>query len=245
MLKKILESLDGLDEKYHDLYEKQSDGKFHLKIEDDDGEELKRAKEHEVNARKDAEKKARELADQLKAVQADIKKLNDEKDDSHRKSGDVESLEASWQKKYSEREGDLQSKLDTVQSALQGQMVDNVARQMATKLAGDNADIIMPHIHNRLSVELDDDGHAKTRVLDAEGKASSYTTEELEKEFFTSERFAPIVVGSKAKGGGATGARGGDHKRKFSEMSSAEKVALKRKNPDEYRRLRDVEGSKQ
>lgn len=245
MLKKILENLDGVDEKYHGLYEQKADGKFHLKLENDDADELRRAKEHEKTARQEAERKEREAREQITQLQKDLKAMQDAKDDGHRKDNNVEALDASWQTKYTQREAELNGSIEKLQGALKNQLVDNVAQTMAAKLAGENSEIIMPHIHRRLSVEIGESGEAKTVVLDATGTRSALTVEELEKEFFTSDKFAPIVIASKAKGSGATGAdRGGDHKRKFSEMSSAEKVALKRKDPEVYRRLRDADVAK-
>ena len=55
-------------------------------------------------------------------------------------------------------------------------LVDNVAQSLATKLAGDSAALIVPHIKSRLAVE---DG--KTRVVDATGQLSALTIDELEK----------------------------------------------------------------
>lgn len=241
MLKKIIDKLDSVDEKYRDLYAKGADEKFHLGVEDDDGEELRRAKEHEKAARKAAEEKAKKAQEDLDKTNEALKKLQEAQDDKHRQAGDVESLEKSWQEKFSTREAELTQQASQLQAVIEKQMVDNVAQSTASELAGENAAILLPHIKGRLSVEVVD-GEARTRVLDKSGKPSALTVEELKNEFFTSDSFAAIIIGSKANGSGASGGQrgGGATKKKFSEMSASEKVAYKRKHGDEaYRRLKE------
>ncbi|MEX5734662.1 hypothetical protein [Providencia hangzhouensis] len=85
-------------------------------------------------------------------------------------------------------------------------MVDNVAQTLATKLAGDAAPLIMPHIKSRLSVE-----EGKTRVVDSAGHPSAFTIDDLEKEFRSNQLFAPVIIGSKATGTGEVKAVKGSH----------------------------------
>ena len=61
MLKRILETLDGLDETMAKLYKKGEDGKFHLDVEEEtSGDGLKSALQKERKAREDAEKALKE-----------------------------------------------------------------------------------------------------------------------------------------------------------------------------------------
>jgi hypothetical protein len=48
-----------------------------------------------------------------------------------------------------------------------------------------------------------------TVVKDSEGKPSALTVDELKKEIMADAAFAPLIVGSKATGGGASGGKGG------------------------------------
>lgn len=237
-LKKIITSLDGVEEKYHDLYEKQADGKFHLKMEDDDAAALKAAKEHEKTQRKAAEAKLKEFEDKLEAEKAKAKK---EKEDAARNSGDLEAIEKSWEEKLEAERAKNKAEVASLTRALQGEKVEGVAQTMATDLAGKNALLILPHIERRLKVEVTSEG-AKTRVLDASGAPSAMTVEELKEEFFTNPLFAAIILGSKANGSGANGGQdGGAGKKKFSDASPAEKVAYKKKHGSEaYQRWRDA-----
>jgi hypothetical protein len=237
-LKKLLTTLDGVDEKYHDLYEKQADGKFHLAVEDDDTAALKSAKDHEKAQRKLVETQLKEVQDKLDAAEAAKKK---KKDDDARSTGDVEALEKSWQEKFDKQKADNAAETARLTKALQGEKVEGVAQAMATKLAGKNALLILPHIERRLKVEIGTDG-AKTRVLDAAGVPSALTVKELEEEFFTNPLFESIILGSEANGSGANGGQNsGAGKKKFSDASPAEKVTYKKKNGSEaYQRWRDA-----
>lgn len=241
MLKKIIDSLEGLDEKYHDLYEKQADGKYHLKVEDDDAAAIKRARDHEKEARQTAEAEIKELK---KTVQ----ELKDAQDTGHRKSGDIEALEKSWQEKLATKEAELNERIKTLETALSNEMAGSVATSMAAELAGKNSSLLLPHIERRLTSEVVD-GVAKTVVLSEKGERSALTVEELKKEVLSNDLFKPILLGSQANGSGASGGQGGGadqtKNRKFSELSSAEKVALKRKDPDSYEKLRDEHRAEQ
>ena len=131
---------------------------------------------------------------------------------------------------------DLDGAEDT--SALKTQMVDSVAMRMATEIAGDNAEIILPHITRRLSAEVVD-GKAVTRVLDADGAVSALKPEELQKEFLSNDRFSAIVVASRASGSGAGGGRkgGGATSKRLSEMSATEEAKFANEKPAEYQQM--------
>jgi hypothetical protein len=71
-----------------------------------------------------------------------------------------------------------------------------------------SAKALLPHIERRLSVEQRD-GKPVVVVLDAQGKLSAATLDELKAEIANDAAFAPLIAGSKASGGGAGGAGGG------------------------------------
>ncbi|MBD2826708.1 hypothetical protein [Xenorhabdus szentirmaii] len=120
-----------------------------------------------------------------------------------RKNGDIEALEKSWAEKLSTREKELLAQLSEKDGSLRTLLVDNVAQSLATKLAGDSAPLIIPHIKSRLAVE-----EGKTRVVDVGGQPSALTIDELEKEFRSNQLFAPVIIGSKATGTGGDGGKG-------------------------------------
>lgn len=219
-LKFEVDSLDGLDEALAGLYEKHGD-KFRLKVEGiDPADELKEALRKEREERKAAKER----------VEALEREARERAEESARKSGDIEALEKSWQDKLAKREAELleQSK------GLQSQLVELTVGATAQKLAGDlavpgSADVLLPHIKSRLTYQ---DG--KLAVLDADGKPSASTVDELANEIRNDKRFAPLIVASRADGGGASGSRGGGAATlKRSQMSAAEKREFIEKNGQE------------
>ncbi|AWQ81531.1 hypothetical protein [Pseudomonas aeruginosa] len=202
-LKFQLDSLEGVDESVAALYV-EKDGKFVLGIEG-------LPQQEDVSGLK---AKIQELLDEKKA-EADKRKAAEEqarleREEALRKSGNVEELEKSWSEKYSRREAELTSALETERATLQGQIRDLTVGRTATEIATTlavpgSAKALLPHIERRLSVEQRD-GKPTVVVLDAAGKLSAATLDELKAEFTNDPAFAPLIAGSKASGGGAGGA---------------------------------------
>ncbi|MNF70898.1 hypothetical protein D3C84_528290 [compost metagenome] len=122
----------------------------------------------------------------------------------------MEELEKSWTEKYNRREAELTGQLESTNSALQGQIRDLTVGRTATDIATTlaipgSAKALLPHIERRLSVEQRD-GKPTVVVLDASGKLSAATLDELKAEFTNDPAFGPLIAGSKASGGGAGGA---------------------------------------
>lgn len=198
---------------------------------------LKRAKDHEAQKRKDADKKAKELQEKLDEVNEELTTLRDEK----AKGGDaVSQAEKKLQEKHAKEVKKLQDEAAALSKALQEHAVENVARGLATELAGDNAELLIPHIQRRL-VGGFKDGKVNTSVLDASGAESALTVEELKKEFSTSPKFSAVLVASKGSGAGGTGPRkgagGAPGAKKLSEMTATEEAAFANQNPAEYQRM--------
>ena len=179
-------------------------GSYLLEVEgDEDSGALKRAKDHEKEQRKSAEKKVKDLTDQLT-------ELTEERDGLLKGAipkGDVEKLENSYKKKHADREAELGTQINGLTAQLQTILVDNVAQQMASELSTAPV-LLLPHIRSRLKAEVVE-GKFVTRVVDAEGKPSALTLADLKKDFACNKDYAAIITGSKASGGGAGGSGGG------------------------------------
>jgi hypothetical protein len=156
---------------------------------DEDTGALKRAKDREVQLRKEAEKKARELEDRLGEIEGD----------DARKKGDIATLEKSWQSKLEKQREEYDAKLSKLTGHTTKSLVDNVAMSIAAKLSKAPS-LLLPHIKARLQADFEGD-EPRTRVLDRDGKPSALTIEELEKEFVANADFSAIMIGSKATGG--------------------------------------------
>lgn len=233
MFKYQLDSLDGLDEGARAFYE-EKDGKFQLKVEgipqgeDVSGlkakiDELLSEKKTEAEKRKQAEENARKAAEE-----------------AARKNGDVEALENSWREKLTKREQELLSERESLASQIKELTVGRAATDLAAELAVQgSAKALLPHLQARLSMDIRD-GKPTVVVLDANGKPSAATLEELKAEFVNDPAFAPLIVGSKASGSGASGAKpGGGAAKKFDEYTGAELSAIRKSDPALYERLKN------
>jgi hypothetical protein len=206
MLKFQLDTLEGVDEAVRALYT-EKDGKFVLGIEglpqQEDVSGLKAKVDELLGEKKAAEKKAREAEEAARL----------EREELARKSGNVEELERSWTEKFTRREAELTGTLEQERATLSGQIRDLTVGRTATDIASalavqGSAKALLPHIERRLSVEQRD-GKPVVVVLDAQGKLSAATLDELKAEISNDAAFAPLIAGSKASGGGAGGAGGG------------------------------------
>lgn len=167
-------------------------------------DKLLAAKNHEKTARQAAEKAARDL-------QASLDALTEERDGLLRGAipkGDVEKLENSWKDKMTKREKELAAQIDAANGTLQTLLVDNVAQAIASEIST-APKVMMPHIQKRLKTEKNAEGKFETRVLDAEGKVSALSVDDLKEEFRLHPDFKTIITGSKASGGGAGGGGSG------------------------------------
>jgi len=201
---------------------------------------LKRAKDHEKEQRKAAEKTAKDLQDQLAA-------LTEERDGLLKGAipkADVEKLENSYKSKFTAREKELNAQIEAANGSLQRLLVDNVAQTLATKISK-SPTVIMPHIKSRLRAEKNTAGQYETKVVDKDGNISALTVEDLEKEFIDNKDFAPIITASRGSGGGAGGSNGGGGAapKSLKDFKSAtEEAQFANQNPAEYQRL--VEAAK-
>jgi hypothetical protein len=168
-----------------------------------------RLKEHQeklLGETKTAKQERQEAAKRMKELEDQLASINDDKS---RKAGDVDALEKSWQEKLSKRETELKGEVEQHQAWLKEQMVTGVASGIAAEIAVQgSAKALQPHLTSRLSMEVRD-GKPTTVVLDAEGKPSAMTVDELKAEFSNDPAFAPLIVASKASGGGASGGGNG------------------------------------
>lgn len=224
-LKLEIDTLEGVDESVKGLYEQQGD-KFRLKVEgveDVSGLKAKNAELlAELKAKAAREKEASEAA--RKAAE-----------DAAKKSGDVEALEKSWQDKLAKSLAERDEKLSKYEQQINDLTVGQTASSLASELAvTGSAAVLMPHIKARLGMDVRD-GKAVAVVLDKEGKPSALTVDELKAEFLSDPAFAPLIVGSKATGGGAAGGRSGLPKASQGDLGGdkAKRVAaLKQRFPD-------------
>lgn len=220
---------DALSDEHKALY-KKADGAEHFDLDLEPGEVpdvdgLKR-KNAELLEEKKAEQRRREAAELERA----------------KKDGDVTALETSWQTRLDTEVGAERAKVTGLEAQLQALTVGRAATELAAELAVvtngvSSAKALLPHIEKRLSMEVGQDGVAKVRVLDADGKPSAKTLDQLKDEFRADPVFAPLIQASKAGGSGADGGKGGGGAvtKAFADLSETERVALFREDPVKFK----------
>lgn len=122
-------------------------------------------------------------------------------EEAARKSGDVSALDKSWQEKYAKAEADYGAKLAAAEKQLQTVLVDNVAQKAAIDIAVDAecAELLADKLRGSLGL-AEVDGKMQTVVLDADGKRSALTVDELKKQLIA--KYPRLVKGNPAGGAG-------------------------------------------
>lgn len=229
----VIDTLDGVGEEIKSFYAEQ-DGKFVLNVAEFTAAQVEKstsglkAKVDELlGEKKTAAAKAKEAEAAAQAA----------KDEAARNSGDVEALEASWQAKLNaaiaEKDGAIGALQGSVEKLTVGQQATAIAAEMAVQ---GSASVLERIVRDRLTVEMTENGPL-VRVLDAAGKPSASSIDELKKELAGDEALKPILVGSKASGGGAASANGGAgagntvEASKLETMTPAEKADFFKANP--------------
>lgn len=192
MKRKITKAeFEALNEVLKGEYEEKN-GAYYAKIEDDHDAitSIKQAKENEVNAHKETKKRLKEFEDKAKLAE----------DEHLRKSGDVKAIEESWSKKYSSREAELLSKIETFQTKTKNSVKDGAISKLAAKLCKPDAHrIFSKSVSDRFDVEIVDDNF-NLRILDKDGKPSALSIEDFEKELLADKEFSAIIVRNQASG---------------------------------------------
>lgn len=220
-------SLDDVNESLRNLYE-EKDGEFVLKVaglpEPEDVSGLKANYARLMDEKKEQQRLARE-------AQAEKDRLAEE---AARKTGDIATLEASWQAKFQEREAQLLAEAKSHQDKVLKLTVGSEAQKLAQKLAVQgSSDVLLPHIKHRLY--LKDDG--SVGVLDSQGGLSAATIEDLEKEFRTNAAFKPLLAADCGSGGGATGGFGGGAVKKREDYTEQEMREMLDREPAKFKQI--------
>ena len=170
------------------------------------------------NAKRDEEEKGlkskvEELISERKADQAKAKEAEEAAaraaEEAAKKSGDVEALEKSWGEKLTKAVEDKDTQIADLLKTVDGLTIGAKATEIAAELAVQgSASVLERIVRDRLSVEMTENGPL-VRVKDAQGQPSAASLEDLKAELANDEALKPLIVGSKASGGGAAGANGG------------------------------------
>ena len=171
-------------------YKKVADGHYQLDVSGaEDIAPLKSALDK-------LKKERGELKATLDKIEADKRTAEDS---AARASGDIAALDKSYQSKMSELERQVADAKAQFKSYLFSNLLEKTASEIAKEISNSPA-LMKLAIEKRLRV--DDSGEEPTlRVLDAHGKVSALSLEDLKKELREDSAYAKVVIASKATGG--------------------------------------------
>lgn len=186
----------------------------------EDLEGLKRQNQTLLDEAKEAKRLRRE-ADE---------KLEREKLEAAKAKGDFEQLYASSEQALAAE----RARLAELTTSIERRDLTSAASKIATGIAdGENAEILAEFVQRRLKIV-----EGQVKVTDASGNLTIATLEDLAKEFQQAPRYASLVRGTQANGGGATGGKGGGATKTWDQMTGMERVELRRTNPAEHARMK-------
>ncbi len=235
-MKKVIKALTDVIEAYRSEYVAAADGTFVLAVE---GEE-------DTSALKNAYERTKV---ELKDVRTERDKLKTEKETAEAAalvaSGDIKAIKESYDNKITALENAQKEAAKKAERAIteakKVEIADTIAKDISTVPL-----MMRDQVMKRLKVTLQDDVPVPL-VLDKDGKASAMSLEELKAELLANKEFAPILIASKAKGGGAgtqqsngppgTGSSGGDTPAKqLAKMTDMERSDWFRRDPDGFKK---------
>lgn len=221
------EEFDELSDNIKEFYE-EANGSYVLPLEEDDS--LKTALQKERDLHKETKNKNEERVRELERQIEEIKQQSEAKhQEKAKENGDFESLLKSSEQKRQE----IEEKYTQLSQQIAQEKLEHEASKIANKIGNtpENAELLAHFIKQRL--KYSDEG---LKVTDEKGNATISTVDELEKEFMESNKFASLVKGSQASGGGATGSGSGGAKT-FYDYSERELTEIANSNPAKFQEI--------
>jgi hypothetical protein len=206
------------------------------------GEKIKVVKlsEHEesvaglkfTNSQLKSEKTAEQ--EKLNEVQAKLQAEEEAKrqaeEEAARKAGDYEKLNRLME----ERQGEEKQKYQQLLSDIGKEKTNGALNDLVTRHGAGGE--YNEDLRDLLKVRFEFDYDHETKAVKVSGDSVS-SIEELEQKLKSDARYARYLAGSKASGGGSTGSTGaGASTKNPKDMNEAERLQLKRDNPEAFRK---------
>lgn len=242
MIKFFVKDLNDVDEAYRAMYRK-CEGGYQLDVNADDipdVQRLKRNKDEILEEKRAEQEKRRKAEEELAAKQHDEEKAKAQTREEFEKLLDKE------RERNAAKASELQAKLDATSSQLKDTLVKSTIDTLAVELAGEDAELIKPHIAARIGVE-EVDGKMKISIKGKDGQASTLTVEQLGSEFRGDKMFASVITGRSSSGAGTASKGAGfgaSENEKFfdpksPDFSITKQIELEDSNPTLYKELSD------
>lgn len=199
---------EALSDDRKELYKENPSrkGEYILDMDDPDNE-LRTALDRTKQEKTELQTKLDEITAKLEELEA---KGGDKDKDKKNEVDALEALKKSYETKIAKMTGDATAAAEKSRKQIVKLLADSKASEIATKISK-VPKLMSRAIRDRLDVDLSGD-EPKLTVLDADGKPSAFTLEDLEQEFVANAEYADIIIASKASGGdtGRGGQGGGN-----------------------------------
>jgi hypothetical protein len=218
-LEREVESLEGVDERFHGLYAEQ-DGKFVLDgdifegfVPADEVEGLAKNKDEILSELRTVRGKLKEVMPDYERMQKEEEKRREEK---ARAEGDFKALMKQTEEKYAKILSDKDNEIQSITNHLVNEKVTKTATEAIAKAKG-SVTVLLPHVERSCRCVRDEEsGDWRVEVLGKDGKPrltpgkgnSLMSIDELVKEMRDSDEFAMCFEGNGATGGGSPGSHG-------------------------------------
>ena len=210
-----IDSLDGLEESVKSLYKPHGE-KFRLDVSGiDPADELKGALQREREERKAVKARAEQLErEKAEAEEERLREKNEFKELYEREKTERARLKDEWEAE----------KLTTKK-----EKINNAALRVASSIGVDDASIklLMREARDYIDIE---NGKEKFEI------GGVPVDEETLRETLA-KQYPRLVKSSGASGGGSTGSKGVGGAKKLSEMTQAERVEFKKRDPEGFKKL--------
>lgn len=218
MLKFEIESLEEVDEQFHDMYQ-EKDGKFRLKVDGlDDNGALKEALRKEREERAEAKRRLQEM--ETESEQRERERME--------KQQEWEQLSKSER----ERADKLNGELDTLRREISEKSRSESAASVTSALTRDTA---RERLLRREALNFISHTPEGIKINGPDGQA--WDSEQLSK--YLKEQYPFLVDGIQSSGGGSIGGKGsGAVSKKWSEMTGMERVELRKNDPEAHARIK-------
>lgn len=232
MLNFKVDSLSGIDESLHSLYE-EKDGAYFLKVSgvipESEIDGLKASRDALLAEKKEQQRLAQEAENEKLRIEREAL------EEAARQKGDWQALEDSYKAKLAEKETEFTSQAENLRKQVYKLTVGDQALKLASEISKSHAiGIMTPFIEQRLTL----DENNNVRVLDLQGKPSAMTIDDLKQEFKANAMFQDIVVANNSSGGGATGGgHGGGAAKNPKEYTEQERIDLYNRDPILFKQL--------
>lgn len=237
-LEREVESLEGIDPRFHGLYV-ESEGKFALDdsvfegfVPESEVQGLAKNKDEILSELRSVRGKLKEIEPEFQRLQTEEEKRREEK---AKAEGDYKALIAQTEEKYNKILAEREAELNAVTNNLVNEKITKTATGALAKAKG-SVTVLLPHVERACRCVRDESGDWRVEVLGKDGKPrlspgkgnSLMTIDELVQEMKDSDEYAMCFEGNGATGGGSPGSHG----------SGGNPVVLKgddRRDPDKYK----------